>query len=144
MDLSKIPEPLRSKLKEQLERLPSEVRGKLESQLSRLPAEQLEAVLGKSLPMFERLAQKSGKPANKPSTSSSSGNAAKVAKAASGARAATARATESASRKANFNDPNYHYNATIGRGDRPMPSLMVVAFVVVLVVVLVRGFGGTG
>jgi hypothetical protein len=141
MDLSGIPEPLRSKLKDQLDRLPAEVRGKLQSQLAKLPPEQLEAVLAKTSPMLERLAQKQG---GKSAGAARTGSAASIAKAASGARAATARATESASRRAHFNDPNYHYNATIGRGDRPMPSLLVIAFVVALVVVLVRGFAAPG
>ena len=61
MDLSRIPEPLRSKLQEQLGRLPSEARAKLEAQLARVPAEQLEAVFERTAPLFERLAQKSGK-----------------------------------------------------------------------------------
>ena len=140
MDLSKIPEPLRSKLKAQLDSLPSEARSKLEAQLARVPAEHLEAVFEKTAPIFERLAKKGAKAAGNPS----GGNAASRAKAASGAKAATARATESASRRAHFNDPNYHFNATIGRGDRPMPSLWVIVFVVALVVVIVRGFGAPG
>ena len=53
LDLSRIPEPLRSKLEEQLSRLPSEVRGKLEAQLARLPAEHLEAAMAS--PLLQRL-----------------------------------------------------------------------------------------
>jgi hypothetical protein len=133
MDLSKIPEPLRSKLQDQLERLPADVRGKLESQLAKLPAEQLEAVLSKTAPMLERLAQKSGKSAGK----SSSG-----AKSASGAPHAGKSGSGIAPTHARKNDPNDHYNSTIGRGDLPMPGLLIIGIVVALVLVLMGGIGG--
>jgi hypothetical protein len=56
MDLSQVPEPLRSRIAEQLQRLPPEVRSKMEQQLGKLPLNQLEAVLKKTSPLLDRLA----------------------------------------------------------------------------------------
>jgi hypothetical protein len=135
LDLSRIPEPLRSKLQEQLERLPSGARAKLESQLANVPAEHLESVLAKAAPIFERLAQQGG---------SSAGSVKSAGKSTSGAKAVIGKSGSGiAPTHARRNDPNNHYNATIGRGDRPMPSLLLIAFVVALVLLLVRGFGAS-
>lgn len=138
MDLSRVPEPLRSKLQAQLERLPAEYRGPLEARLAKLPPEQLEAVLAKTTPMLERLMQKGG----------SSAGGASVAKAAS-SRSGSGRASGSgmsgiAPSQTRINNPHDHYNATVGRGDRPMPSLIVLVFVVALAFVLLRGMGWLG
>ena len=133
MDMSRIPEPLRSKLQEQLGRLPAEARAKLEAQLARVPAEQLEAVFERTAPLFERLAQKGGK---------SAGNVKSAGKSTSGATPVSGKSGSGiAPTHARRNDPNNHYNATIGRGDRPMPNLLLIGFVVALVLVLIRGCG---
>ena len=138
MDLSRIPEPLRSKLQEQLGRLPAEVRSKLEAQLARVPVEQLEAVFEETSPLLERLAQKSGK---------SAGSTKSAGKATSGATPVAGKSGSGiAPTHARRNDPNNHYNATIGRGDRPMPPPAAdrSSWSRWSLVVLLRGFGALG
>ena len=134
MDLSKIPEPARSRLEEQLSRLPPEVRATLEEKLAKLPLNQLEAVLAKTAPLLERLAGKpggkgggssAGKPsAGKPSTASRPGST-----------------TGQAPHVARVFDPHDHYNNTIQRGDRDSPPLLVIMFVIACALVFVNTLG---
>jgi hypothetical protein len=130
VDLSRIPEPLRSKLEEQLSRLPSEVRGNLESQLSKVPMGQLDAVLRKLAPTLERLAAKQGDHASAGTPSNSRAVRAPAATVA-GANAPTARQY----------DPHDHYNNTVQRGDRAAPPLLVIFVLVAAVVVMLRVSG---
>jgi hypothetical protein len=136
MDLSRVPEPLRSRLEEQLSRLPPEVRGPLEQKLAKLPAEQLEAVLKKTSPMLERLAAKSGSQrattAGKPPRRIGIG-------VASATGSTTGQTAAQSSR--DMIDPHNHYNNTIRRGDRESPPLFVVLFIVASLVVFLRALG---
>jgi hypothetical protein len=124
MDWSRIPEPMRSKLQSQLERLPAEYRGQLEARLAKLPADKLEEVLAKTAPMLEKLMQKQ-----------------KSANVATKAHAPGTGMTGRMHAPHHVNDPNNHYNQTVRRGDRPMPSLMVIILAFVLVMSLFTAWG---
>jgi hypothetical protein len=130
MDLSRLPEPLRSNLRKQLESMPAEYRQKLESQLSRLPVEQLTAVLSKNSALIEKLAGK--KPPPQPSSSST---AATLGHHKSGASVGG----NLASTNRSF-DPHNHYNSTIGRGDMPSPPLLVMLVVFAGILALIWAF----
>jgi hypothetical protein len=127
MDLSRVPEPLRSKLEQQLAMLPADVRSSLEARLAKLPADQLEQVLAKTSPMLARMAGKQASSAGGRSVDTKSG----ASGGGSGLAATRIRAY----------DPNDHYNATIMRGDRPMPAGVVMLFLAVVGVVLLYAFG---
>ena len=122
MDLSRIPEPLRSRLAEQLDLLPPEMRSRLETQLARLPLDQVEGVLAKTAPLMQRLAVKQGgKSAVAKAVTAKARTAASVGR--------TGGNTGEAPRQMVF-DPHDHYNQTIQRGDRDSPPLFVIMFVV--------------
>src|SRR6478736_10194309 len=121
MDLSRIPEPLRSRLSEQLDQLPPDVRGRLEQQLSKLPLNQLDALLQRNAALLQRLAGQKPKPAtHKTSTSSPTAQAPKP--------------------RAVF-DPHDHYNNTIRRGDSQGPPLFEILFLVACGFILLQVFG---
>jgi hypothetical protein len=134
MDLSRLPEPMRSRLREQLERLPPEVRASLEGKLANLPTEQLEAVLKKSAPMLERLA---GKPPSKGGASVSGASSA-GGKSVSSVSSGFSQAPKAAQR---VYDPHDHYNNTVRRGDASSPPLFVILFLAVCAVVFLRALG---
>ena len=123
MDLSRLPEPLRSNLQKQLDAMPAEYRQKLEAQLGRLPVEQLTAVLSKNSALVEKLAGKaSGFGAkNPPPRHSSSSTASTAEHHKSGANVGG----NLASTNRSF-DPHDHYNSTVGRGDRSTPPFFVI------------------
>jgi hypothetical protein len=127
MDLSKLPEPLRSNLEKQLSAMPAEYRQKLEAQLSKLPLDRLEQVLSKNSAIVERLAGKSsaGRPSNSPVKS---------------ATTVGARPGFEPTLRRSY-DPHHHYNTTVGRGDMSTPPLLVVIVVVVSVLVFLRVTG---
>jgi hypothetical protein len=127
MDLSRIPEPLRSKLQQQLSALPPEVRSAMEARLAKLPADQLEQMLVKSAPMLARMAGKQGSSAGGRSVDTKSGTIG----GGSGLAATHIRAY----------DPHDHYNATVMRGDRPMPAGVVMLFLAGVGLVLMYAFG---
>jgi hypothetical protein len=129
MDLSRIPEPMRSRLQEQLEALPPEIRSGLEAKLAKLPTNQLEAVLKKTAPMLERLA--GAKPgAHKTSTATVASK--------------TGSLTGQAPKPQPIFDPHDHYNNTIHRGDRESPPLFVIMFLVACIAVALQAFGLLG
>jgi hypothetical protein len=130
MDLSRLPEPLRTNLQKQLDAMPAEYRQKLEAQLGRLPVEQLTAVLSKNSALIEKLAGK--KPPPRPSSSSSASTLGHHKSGASvgGNLASTNRSF----------DPHDHYNSTVGRGDMPSPPLLVLLVVFAGVLALVWAF----
>ena len=131
LDLSRIPEPMRSKLEEQLSRLPSEARGKLEAQLARLPVEHLEAAMAS--PLLQRLVNKGA---------SSAGSAKSAGKSTSGARPVAGKSGSGiAPTHARRNDPNNHYNATSGRGDSASPPFFEVLLLVAAGLVFLRALG---
>jgi hypothetical protein len=139
MDLSRLPEPLRTNLQKQLDAMPAEYRQKLEAQLGRLPIEQLTAVLSKNSALIEKLAGKSSgfgakKPPPRPSSSST---AATAEHHKSGANVGG----NLASTNRTF-DPHDHYNATIGRGDMPSPPLLVLLVVFAGILALIWAFAG--
>ena len=129
MDLSKLPEPLRSNLEKQLAAMPAEYRQKLEAQLAKLPIDKLEGVLSKNSAIIERLAGKSsaGRPSNSSVKSASTG----VAGARPGYEPASNRGY----------DPHDHYNTTIGRGDRAAPPFFVLVICAVAVAILLYTAG---
>ena len=133
MDLSRIPEPVRSRLQEQLAALPPEVRAGLEQKLAKLPMNQLEAVLKKTSPMLERLAAKGNV-----KVSAGVGSAATAKRIAESGR--TGGTTGQAPRASVF-DPHDHYNNTIQRGDRESPPLFVIMFVVACAAAFVQALG---
>jgi hypothetical protein len=128
MDLSRIPEPMRSRLQAQLEALPPEIRAGLEQKLAKLPANQLEAVLKKTAPMLERLA---GKPVARKTSSST-------------VASKTGSLTGQAPKPQAVFDPHDHYNNTIHRGDRESPPLFVIMFLVACIAVALQAFGLLG
>ena len=128
MDLSRLPEPLRSNLEKQLAAMPAEYRQKLEAQLAKLPIDKLEGVLSKNSAIIERLAGKSS--AGRPSNSS-----VKSASTVAGAR----QGYEPASNRGY--DPHDHYNTTIGRGDRAAPPFFVLVICAVAVAILLYTAG---
>ena len=134
MDLSRIPEPARSQLQAQLDALPAAVRARLEAQLEKLPVAQLEQVLAKNAPLFQRLAAKAG---NSASASASAGgksvNTHSSTVGGSGSGLAPTRIR--------VYDPHDHYNQTIMRGDRPMPAGVVLLFLAIVGVVLLWSIG---
>jgi hypothetical protein len=135
MDLSRIPEPVRSRLAEQLAQLPPDVRATLEQKLAKLPAAQLEAVLKKSAPMLERLA---GKSVGKGSMGASSAGANSVA----GGKSASSSSQHTHSPVTHrVYDPHDHFNQTVQRGDRATPPFLVIFVLVAAVVVLLRVSG---
>lgn len=129
MDLSRIPEPLRTQLREQLEKLPAEYRGPLEAKLAKMPVDKLEEVLAKTVPMLERLAKKTSS-AGKPSNS-----AQKSAGTVVGQRVGL-----EPTYQRNY-DPHDHYNTTIQRGDRQGPSLIVIFVIAGLLLLLLQALG---
>jgi hypothetical protein len=130
MDLSRVPEPLRSKLEKQLAALPAEYRATLERKLAELPTDKLEAVLSKTSPLLERMAKK-GSSAGKPSNSS-------VKSASHGATGASQAYEPSMHRPY---DPHDHYNTTVGRGDMSTPPLLALTVVVVSVLAFLKMLG---
>ena len=129
MDLSRIPEPLRSQLREQLEKLPAEYRAPLEAKLAKMPTDKLEEVLAKTVPMLEKLAARKSS-AGKPSNSGQK-SAATVVGQRVGLEPTYQRAY----------DPHDHYNTTIQRGDRQGPSLIVVFVIAGLLLMLLHALG---
>ena len=129
VDWSKIPEPMRSRLQEQLSQLPPEVRAGLEQKLAKLPLNQLEVVFKRTGPMLERLAGKGGgggggthkTVAGKTSTASKPGST-----------------TGQAPHAPRVFDPHDHYNNTVGRGDSASPPLLVIMFLVACAVVFIK------
>ena len=134
MDLSRIPEPLRGRLEEQLSRVPAEVRATLEAKLANLPANQLEAVLKKTAPMLERLAG-----ASKPSAGPKS--AAKPSAGKTGTASKTGSTTGQPPKPFSIFDPHDHYNNTIQRGDRDSPPFFVIMFVLACAAVFAQTLG---
>jgi hypothetical protein len=132
MDISRLPEPLRSNLEKQLSAMPAEYRQKLEAQLAKLPVDKLEQVLSKNSAIIERLAGKSS--AGRPSNSS-------VKSASTGATGA--RATYEPSQHRAYN-PHDHFNTTVGRGDMSTPPLLVLVVVVVSVLAFLKVLGWLG
>src|SRR5687767_6834603 len=130
MDLSRIPEPLRSQLRQQLEKLPAEYPAPLEAKLAKMPVDKLEEVLAKTVPMLEKLAAKKSSSAGKPSNS-----AQKSAGTVVGQRVGLEPTYQ------RTYDPHDHYNATIQRGDRRGPSLIVICVIVGLVMLLLQALG---
>jgi hypothetical protein len=128
MDLSRIPEPLRSKLQAQLAALPAEYRGTLEKNLERLPLDRLEEVLARNAPLIERLA-------GKKQASSAGGRSVDTKSGALGGGSGLA-----ASHTRSY-DPNDHYNATVMRGDRAMPSGIVLVYLALVAAVMLYLFG---
>jgi hypothetical protein len=114
MDLSRLPEPLRSNLEKQLAAMPAEVRVKLEAQLGRLPVEQLTAVLSRNSALIGRLAGKA--------SSASAGAKSAGAKSASWHGTVGGGHVQAQRRY----DPHDHYNTTISRGDRATPPFFVI------------------
>jgi len=137
MDLSRIPEPLRSKLSEQLGQLPPEVRGRLEQQLSKLPLNQLDALLQRNSALLQRLAGQAGSSAGKPSSAAHKTSMSTVA-------SKTGSLTGQAPKPQSIFDPHDHYNNTIRRGDRESPPLFVLLFVAGCVAALLQSFGLLG
>jgi len=141
MDLSQVPEPLRSRIAEQLARLPPEVRGRMEQQLGKLPVNQLEAVLKKTAPLMERLAKQGGGGHGSAGNSSAGGSSVKPPRITGiGVASKTGSTTGQAPRSSIF-DPHDHYNNTVQRGDRQSPPLFVIMFLVACVVVFARALG---
>jgi len=134
MDLSRIPEPLRSKLSEQLDQLPPEVRGRLEQQLSKLPLNQLDALLQRNSALLQRLAGQAGSSAGKPSSAAHKTSMSTVA-------SKTGSLTGQAPKAQSIFDPHDHYNNTIRRGDRESPPLFVLLFVAGCIAALLQSFG---
>jgi hypothetical protein len=131
MDWSRLPEPLRSRLQEQLERLPPEVRGKLEASLAKVPVDDLEKVLAKSAPMLERLAGKQGGKGPSSAGAKSVGRPKSTGPSGSGLPAHAHRRY----------DPHNHYNSTIRRGDSASPPFFEVLLVVAAALVFLRALG---
>jgi len=149
MDLSRVPEPLRSRIAEQLERLPPEVRGRMEQQLGKLPMNQLEAVLKKTSPLLERLAEKQGGHGGHGSAGGGSVGGGSAGRSSAGkpprvtgigVASKTGSTTGQAPRSSIF-DPHDHYNNTIQRGDRDSPPFFVIMFVVACVAVFAQALG---
>ena len=137
MDLSRLPEPLQSKLRAQLERLPAEYRAPLEAKLAKMPADKLEEVLAKTVPMLERLAQK------KTSSSSSAGKPSNSSVKSSSSSVVGPRAGQEPTYERNY-DPHDHYNTTIQRGDRQGPSLIVIFVIAGLLLLMLQALGLLG
>ena len=130
MDLSRIPEPLRSRIAGQLEQLPPEVRANLEKQLAKVPTGQLDVVLKKLGPTLERLAGKHGDHGSAGQPSNSRANRAPAATVA-GANQATSHKY----------DPHDHYNNTIRRGDAAGPPLVLILFLAACALIFLRTLG---
>jgi len=128
MDWSRLPEPLRSRLLEQLEKLPAEVRGKLEASLAKVPVDQLEQVLAKSAPVFERLAGNKGGKGPSSAGEKSVGRPKSTGPSGSGLPAHVHRRY----------DPHNHYNSTVRRGDSASPPLFEVLLLVAAALVFLR------
>jgi hypothetical protein len=150
MDLSQVPEPLRSRIAEQLQRLPPEVRSKMEQQLGKLPLNQLEAVLKKTSPLLDRLAAKPGGQSYDHGHGSAGGSSAGASSAGKaprvtgvGVASKTGSTTGQAPRSSIF-DPHDHYNNTIQRGDRDSPPFFVIMFVIACVALFARALGWLG
>jgi len=162
MDLSRIPEPLRSRLEEQLSRLPAEVRSSLERKLANLPAGQLEAVLAKTSPMLEKLAaakspgHSGSGSAGRPSNSGSSGGSGTVGgtgtigvagspkpqrRTGTGPASTTGSMTGQGRTSPGVFDQHNHYNNTIQRGDRDSPPFFVIVFLIACFVIFARTLG---
>jgi hypothetical protein len=147
MDLSQVPEPLRSRIAEQLERLPPEVRSRMEQQLGKLPINQLEGVLKKTAPLLDRLAKQAGGGHGGGSSSAggrSAGGAtsARPAKVAgTGPASKTGSTTGQARKPQSVFDPHDHYNNTIQRGDRDSPPFFVILFVVACATIFASSLG---
>ena len=139
MDLSQVPEPLRSRIAEQLDRLPPEVRGRMEQQLGKLPMNQLEAVLKKTGPLFDRLAPHGGSAGGASVGRASAAKPARVT--GTGPASKTGSTTGQAPKPQSIFDPHDHYNNTIQRGDRESPPLFVIMFVIACVAVFARVLG---
>ena len=137
MDLSRIPEPLRSRLAEQLDALPPEVRGRLEQQLGKLPLNQLEGVLKKTAPMLERLAAKG----NVKVKTGVAGSPKPPRRTGTGEASHTGDTTGQAPTRLGVFDSHNHYNNTVQRGDRESPPLLVIMFLVACALVFLRTLG---
>jgi hypothetical protein len=104
--------------------MPDLIRRRMEAQLAKLPDEQLQAFVAKSAPVLERVLEQSGGAAHK-------------ARAASGSLSGLAPSL-------GINNPKDHYNQTVRRGDRPMPSMLVLLLVLAIAFVLLRAAGWLG
>jgi hypothetical protein len=137
MDLSRLPEPLRSRLSEQLDQLPPEVRGRLEQQLAKIPVGQLEVLLQRNSALLQKLAGKMGgpKPGAKPASHKTS---------TSTVASKTGSHTGQAPRPQSIFDPHDHYNSTIRRGDRESPPLFVMMFLAACIAAALQAFGQLG
>jgi len=148
MDLSRIPEPLRSRLEDQLSRLPSEVRATLESKLANLPMNQIEAVLQRTAPLLEKLAgHKAGGHGASSAGHSSAGNASvsattgKPRQTGIGKASTTGSTTGQAPMSMSVFEQHKHYNNTIQRGDRDSPPFFVILFVIACALGFASTFG---
>jgi hypothetical protein len=128
MDLSRLPEPLRSKLEKQMAALPAEYRATLEKKLAELPTDKLEQVLSKTTPLLDRMAKKQSSSAGRPSNSAT--------KSASTHASGTIQGYEPNVHR-NY-DPHDHYNNTVGRGDISTPPLLVIICVVFAVLMFLN------
>jgi hypothetical protein len=144
MDFSRIPEPLRSRLEDQLSRLPPEVRATLESKLANLPVNQLEAVLQRTAPLLQKLASKQGGKGHGSAGAGSVG-VASAHKAQRPPGAGTASATGSTTGQAPIRtsvfDQHNHYSNTVGRGDGDSPPFFVILFVIACALGFASTFG---
>ena len=129
MDLSRLPEPLRSNLEKQLAAMPAEYRAKLEQQLGRLPVDQLAGVLSKNSALIERLAGKA--------------RASSAGVKSAGPKSASSHGTVGGGHvqvQRPF-DPHDHYNTTVGRGDRETPPFFVIVVCVVAALAVLYSAG---
>lgn len=132
MDLSRIPEPYRSKIAQQLEALPPELRGRLEEKLAKLPLNQLTSTLERNSALLQKLA---AQPVNKHQQGR---------QGLSTVASKTGSLTGQAPKPQSVFDPHDHYNNTIHRGDRESPPLFVIMFLVACLAVALQAFGLLG
>jgi hypothetical protein len=113
MDLSHLPPALREKLESHLARMPAPLRASLGARLAKLPADQVQAAIDKTAPLLQRLVDKS-----EGRTTRSGERAPDNAQASKG-----------------------HYNTTVQRGDRALPSMGLVLFLLAGVLAVLWSLG---
>jgi hypothetical protein len=113
MDLSHLPPDLRAKLESHLARMPAPLRASLGARLARMPADQVQAAIDKTAPLLQRLVDKS-----EGRTTRSGERAPDNAQASKG-----------------------HYNTTVQRGDRALPSMGLVLFLLAGVLAVLWSLG---